>query len=337
MTLRNLAALGAVLASTAATAAPTERREAGPAVEHAAGHLGVHLSWVRDDAAADCPDAAAIEAEVAGRLGDNPFQRPPTQFIEATVTRQGDRFEVTIAMRGPEGRPIGTRSLASRSGDCRSIATAAALTIAILIDPDAITRAPPPPRRRLRRPRPRHRRRRGRPGPRGGSWHGPSGPGGRCRGLPRAWGWRRRSTWPAAPRSACGGTFLPERRTSAPGDGFAFGLSYAEAFGCLVAPAAGLRWELCAGLSAGLLHAVVYAPTPINPGQRWTFAATQLTRLVIPLPVLRPAVVEVGLEAAEPFARRAFFVEGRPAGMDTVFTQPVLAVTGSLGIGLRWR
>jgi hypothetical protein len=98
-----------------------------------------------------------------------------------------------------------------------------------------------------------------------------------------------------------------------------------------------LRWELCAGLSVGVLHAVVDAPAPLNPGQRWAIAATQLTRFVIPVPVLGPAMVEVGLEAAEAFPRRSFFVEGRPAGMDTVFTQPVVAVTGSVGVGLRWR
>ena len=35
-------------------------------------------------------------------------------------------------------------------------------------------------------------------------------------------------------------------------------------------------------------------------------------------------MAEIGLEATEPLPRRAFFVEGRPAGMDTVFTQPVV-------------
>lgn len=134
------------------------------------------------------------------------------------------------------------------------------------------------------------------------------------------------------------GAFLPERRTPAPNAGSAFGLSTGELDGCVVplpGGAHGVRGELCAGLSAGLLHAVVYAPTPLAPGQRWTFAATQLMRLVIPL--FRAGVLEAGAELSEPFPRRAFFVEGQPAGMDTVFTQPAFALTGFVGLGLRWR
>jgi hypothetical protein len=125
----------------------------------------------------------------------------------------------------------------------------------------------------------------------------------------------------------------------APSDGFAFGLSTGEVDGCFVplGGRAGLRGELCAGLSAGILHAVVYASTPLAPGERWTFAATQLMRLVIPLPFCHAGVLEAGLGLAEPFPRRAFFVEGQPAGMDTVFTQPALAATGFVGLGLRWR
>jgi len=60
-----------------------------------------------------------------------------------------------------------------------------------------------------------------------------------------------------------------------------------------------------------------------------------LTRVAIP--VLGAGVVEAGVELAELFPRRAVFVEGRPAGMETVFTQPALGVTGFVGAGMRWR
>jgi hypothetical protein len=123
-----------------------------------------------------------------------------------------------------------------------------------------------------------------------------------------------------------------------PNDGFAFGLSYGEIVGCFVPIERGpsrVRGELCGGFAAGLLHAVVYRSTPLDPGERWMFAATQLARLVIPL--FRSGVLECGAELGEPFPRRAFFVEGQPSGMDTVFTQPALAVTGFVGLGLRWR
>ena len=60
--------------------------------------------------------------------------------------------------------------------------------------------------------------------------------------------------------------FVPESRTAAPDDGFAFGLTYGEVVGRLVpigqvAPTARLRLELCAGGRFGLLHAVVFSGT----------------------------------------------------------------------------
>jgi hypothetical protein len=307
----------------------------------AAETAGVHLSWVRDDASAECPDAAGIEAEVARRLGEDPFRRAPAQFIEAMVTRQADTYAVSIAMRGPDGKLIGNRSLTSQSADCGSIATAAALTIAILIDPDAMLRsaaAPPPRLETAHAPA---------PVPPEAT---PAGSRGRV-GAFAAGGWGvlpglapgvgLAATIDVAERLAVGAVVasFPERRASGANDGFAFGVSYLELLGCFVAAGAGgldrVRWELCVGVAAGALHVAVDAPNPIDPGQRWHLAATQLTRVIIP--VLRDGFVELGLEAAEPYPRRAFFVEGRPAGMDTVFTQSPLALTGFAGAGLRWR
>jgi ABC-type methionine transport system permease subunit len=134
--------------------------------------------------------------------------------------------------------------------------------------------------------------------------------------------------------------FVPESRTAAPDDGFAFGLTYGEVVACLVpigqvAPTARLRLELCAGATVGLLHAVVFSGTSTDPGQRWTFAAAELTRVIIP--IFQGLVVEIALEATQPLPRHAFFVEGRPAGMDTVFTQPVSALVGWAGVGVVWK
>jgi hypothetical protein len=321
-TLTNLVALCALLAGVSARA-------------QGSSPVGVHLSWVRGEGAEACPDAAAIETEVAARLGANPFRRAPTQFIEALATRQAESLQVTIAMRGPDGKLIGNRTLTSSSGDCRSVANAAALTIAILIDPDALMRPVTPP-----------------PAPPPPTVPPPAvvtGPAGRITILAEvSWGLLPHvaagialsTTVNVARRAAVGivGAFLPERRSMPPNDGFAFGLTYGELVGCFVPLERGLsgvRGELCGGFAAGLLHAVVYTSTPLAPGERWTFAATQLARLVIPL--FRSGVLEGGAQLAEPFPRRAFFVEGQPSGMDTVFTQPALAVTGFVGLGLRWR
>jgi hypothetical protein len=324
--------LAADMATAAGAAGQTTRGAAAPALP------GVHLSWVRAEGAGICPDAAAIEAEVAERLGGNPFALVPSQFVEAIVTQKAEGFLVTIAMRGPGGQLLGNRTLTSSPGDCRSIATAAALTIAILIDPDALARAPAP--KPAPPPSPAPEPRSGLPAGRvaavaGAGW-------GQVPGI--APGARLSATIDVAEPLAIGlsAVLFPEQRTDAPDDGFAFGLTYGELVACWVplaakpsASPARLRLELCAGAAAGVLHAVVYSGTPTGPGQRWTFAAAQLTRVIIP--IVEGVVAEIGLEATAPLPRREFFVAGRPAGMDTVFTQPVVTLAGWAGVGLRWK
>jgi hypothetical protein len=327
-------ALALLAGATAnATGEAPDRNAAG-----ATGLPGVHLSWVRGDGASVCPDAAAIEAEVTERLGASPFARAPTQFIEALVTQKAEGFQVTIAMRGGDGTLIGSRALTSSPGDCRSIATAAALTIAIMIDPDALARAPAP------RPPPA-------PPPVAPSAPGGHFPAGRVTAMAGA-GWGLvpgvapgaglAATIDLPGPFAVGATAVlyPEQRTDPPDDGFAFGLTYGELAGCYVplahlAPEARLRLELCAGAAAGLLHAVVFSGTATAPGERWTFAPAQLTRVIIP--IFQAFVAEIALEATEPLPRHAFFVAGRPVGMDTVFVQPVVTVAGWGGVGLRWK
>ncbi|HMF39890.1 MAG TPA: hypothetical protein VKQ32_04305 [Polyangia bacterium] len=318
-----------------ATATANAAADAGGAAASGANLQGVHLSWVRGDGAGGCPDAAAIEAEVAERLGSNPFARAPTQFIEAIVTQKAEGFQVTIAMRDSGGKLLGSRALTSSPGDCRSIATAAALTTAILIDPDALARAPVPKPPPPATPTPAH-------------GFLPAGRiaalAGAGRGLVPgvAPGGALAATVDLPGPFAVGltGVLYPEQRTAPPDDGFAFGMTYAELAGCWLplaqfAPATRARLELCAGAAAGLLHAVVYTATPTAPGQRWTFAPAQLTRFIIP--IVDGVVAEVGVEATEPLPRRAFFVAGRPPGMDTVFEQPVVTLAGWGGIGLHWK
>ena len=327
----------ALAAAALALALATPAYGADGSADSARVRPGVHLSWVRGDGAGICPDAAAIEAEVAERLGSNPFARAPTQFIEAVITQKTEGFQVTIAMRGGEGKLLGSRALTSSPGDCQSIATAAALTIAILIDPDALARAPAP------KPPP--------PPPAAPPAAGPHVPAGRLTAFAGA-GWGLvPGVAPGAGLAATIDTpgpfaisltavFYPEQRPDPPNDGFAFGLTYGELAGCWLpltqlAPAARLRLELCAGATVGVLHAVVFAATPTAPGQRWTFAPAQLTRLIIP--IFGGLVVEVAVEATEPLPRRAFFVAGRPAGTETVFAQPAVTLAGWGGIGLRWK
>ena len=122
----------------------------------------------------------------------------------------------------------------------------------------------------------------------------------------------------------------------------AFGLTSGALYGCWVAIGGGspdrVRWELCAGTAVGVLHAVVYSDQPTGPAERWYLGATELTRLVIPLWAAAPTLfAELGIDATQALPRRAFFVEGRAAGMETVFTQPIASATAWAGIGLRWK
>jgi hypothetical protein len=321
---RAFALAGALTAASAATAHASDDAAAP----------GVHLSWVRGDGAGICPDAGAIEAEVDERLGWNPFARAPTQFVEAIVTQKPTGFEVAIAMRASDGKLLGNRSLTSSPGDCRSIATAAALTIAILIDPDALARAPAP-----KPPPP--------PAP-----AAPAGrfPAGRVSAIGGA-GWGLvPGVSPGAgltatidlPRPFAVGLatlFYPESHAAPPDDGFAFGMTYAELVGCIapLAPERTPRLEVCVGATAGVLHAAVFDATATAPAQRWTFGAAQLTRVIIPIMAKAGIIGEIALEATEPLPRRAFFVEGRPPGMDTVFTQPAVTLAGWAGVGVRWK
>lgn len=291
---------------------------------------GVHLSWVRESSAAECPDASIVEEEVAARLADNPFRRAPTQFVEAVVARQAAAFVVTIAMRDRRGHLIANRSLSSVSEDCGSISTAAALIIAILIDPDILTHAPPPPLAAAPRP--------------AALGFGArlaihvEGASGTLPAL--AVGLAFEGTVDVARRLAVGLTTasFPEVRARAPNDSVAFGQSSAGLAGCFVAtdlPASRARWELCGGISVGLMHIVVSAAMPTNPGQRWNIAAAQMSRLVVPLG--GHAILELTAGLEEPFTRRSFVVDGAPAATGTVFQQPALAATGSVGFGLGWR
>lgn len=326
----------AALAAALALALPVAARGELPADAGERSGPGAHLSWVRDQNAASCPDAATVQAEATRRLGHNPFSKRPTQLIEAAVTREAETYRVTIAMRDPEGRLLGSRVLTSTAGDCRSLAAAAALTVAILIDPDALSRsAPEPPVAQAPAPPP-----------------PPTAVAAPARGSGRVvalglggWGFLPEATLGAGLAATVGVTpslaagvavgFFPEHRSQILGGDFAFGLTYAEALGCFVPRAFTLvRWEICGGAVLSAIHVVVYAPEPTNPGQRWSVGATELTRLVVPL--YRSVVLEIGVGAVQSWPRRAFFIAGRPAGMDTVFAQPGIAVSGWLGAGVGW-
>lgn len=94
----------------------------------------VTLDWQAPDV---CPDAAAVTAMTLDLLREHPQDatRPPLR-ARAMVSRAGQRFQVALELRSPEGdlwRTLGAQ-------DCHLLARGVALVIAVHLDPLAVTR-----------------------------------------------------------------------------------------------------------------------------------------------------------------------------------------------------
>lgn len=100
-------------------------------------HREMRLSWVRSGTAASCPDAGHVEADVERRLGWSPFVRGAgaAESIEAVVSRDSDVWRAAIELRAADGRSLGSRNVESPAASCGSLAAAAGLAIALMIEP----------------------------------------------------------------------------------------------------------------------------------------------------------------------------------------------------------
>src|SRR6185295_9317198 len=130
---------------------------------------------------------------------------------------------------------------------------------------------------------------------------------------------------------SAGAFLLPSVRTDSSAPVFGFGLTAAWLDGCFVLFDA--EWtaaRACAGLRAGVLHAVVYTPVPTDPGDRFWWAAG--AGLAAEQRVVGPVFVEAGVDAAMPFVRHRFFAENFEP---VVFQQSRVIGTGFVGIVLR--
>jgi hypothetical protein len=77
---------------------------------------------------------------VSGRLGRDPFGSPGRLTIEAVASRDGEAWVAKIYARERGGAAIGSRTLRSEAASCASLVDAAALAIALVIDPEAVER-----------------------------------------------------------------------------------------------------------------------------------------------------------------------------------------------------
>lgn len=105
------------------------------------------LRLTREDGAADCPDARALSDAVGARLGYEPFADDAPRLLVVTFRREGSTLRGVVQMRDAEGAIKGERVLTSARGDCDEVASAATLTISLLLDPRSGLIAPKPPER----------------------------------------------------------------------------------------------------------------------------------------------------------------------------------------------
>ena len=112
---------------------------------HADGSARHALRWTRGPGAEACIDAPALIAAVETRLGYHVFgETDAAVIIEAHVQPKASGWHVAIAVRRSDGTLLGMRELDERLADCRVLDEALVLMIALIVDPDAATREPPP-------------------------------------------------------------------------------------------------------------------------------------------------------------------------------------------------
>jgi len=136
------AVVGSALPGSAAAQPPSS---GGPPPAPSAPPLGAaRLSWTRFPGAEACPEPGDLSADVASRLGYDPFARPtPRYFIEGRVRATADGYTASLSFRDERGNPVGEREIqTSDDQGCGALARASALAIALVVDPVAALEGP---------------------------------------------------------------------------------------------------------------------------------------------------------------------------------------------------
>jgi hypothetical protein len=106
------------------------------------------LSWVELPGAEACGGAIALSRRVEDHLGRHALV-PPSQAalsIEGRVEHGNSPpfWRAFIVLRDESGAVRGSREIESLQSDCSELRESVALAIALMVDPDAMIRAPPP-------------------------------------------------------------------------------------------------------------------------------------------------------------------------------------------------
>ncbi|MBS2014299.1 MAG: hypothetical protein JST00_15540 [Deltaproteobacteria bacterium] len=310
----------------AASCLLTTRGEAAP-------RKGARLAWVRGIDAERCVGRIGLEEDVKARLGYDAFALPVELEVEGTIVRAAPSgFRAEILVRDASGKLLGSRQLASREADCRSLGEAVAVAITLAIDPDSEAvrgagveeipvEAPAPPAAPLPAPPT--------PAPREDRAHVALTGGaiaGLVPGVAPAIALGVRALVGARVEIGVGASFVPESKAS--GAGFAIATGTLDACAVPVAEARALRW--CAAVHAGTFEVFVHAPE-LAPVEVGTFPWAALgTGPALAVPLGGRVSLEASVSAVVPLLRRQAFVRGAP---EPLFEQAVVAGRADLGLG----
>lgn len=101
------------------------------------------LSWHRLAGAEGCPGIKDVAARVSAHLGRDPFAAPSAAsvFIDVTIAPAASGWATHIDFSSSSGSDAtGQRKLESAEPECSAAVDAAALAIALMIDPNALSR-----------------------------------------------------------------------------------------------------------------------------------------------------------------------------------------------------
>ncbi|HEY2404626.1 MAG TPA: hypothetical protein VGI10_01415 [Polyangiaceae bacterium] len=108
------------------------------------------LQYARTEAAQGCPDAAALKAAVAARLGYDPFFPAARQTVVVEIVAEETKLSARMSLVDANGIIRGSRELSDPARNCEELLASLALAISIALDPNAAladdTDPMPPPR-----------------------------------------------------------------------------------------------------------------------------------------------------------------------------------------------
>jgi hypothetical protein len=104
------------------------------------------LNWVRLPGAESCISARALSERVEARLRRAVFSAPALVdvVIEGHVKQTEAGFVASVSISDAAGAVLGSRELTTADSTCRDLDAQLALTVALLIDPNAELETPPP-------------------------------------------------------------------------------------------------------------------------------------------------------------------------------------------------